>query len=209
MRAWPLAALLACASPALACSVVPGYRIPTNLELVADAELIVLGRVVAGDEAAQEHLGRLRVDQIETLKGAMPGGPIAIEGARVVAAGQVDLSNPHELADAHPDSFTGACIRRNFARGTTVLFFLRRGPDGRWHPAGEPFSRWAEDVPIEGAPWPRLVRFYAEVAAAPAHRRRAMLKAERDRLLAGADDPVNALLAAEIARQIVRLPAPH
>ena len=77
MRAWPLAALLACASPALACSVVPGYRIPTNLELVADADLIVLGRVVAGDEAAQEHLGRLRVDPIEALKGAMPGGPTA------------------------------------------------------------------------------------------------------------------------------------
>ena len=44
-----LALTLSCAAlPAAACSPAPGYRQPSNLELAADAEAIVLARVVAG-----------------------------------------------------------------------------------------------------------------------------------------------------------------
>lgn len=113
------------------------------------------------------------------------------------------LSNPYELNQAHPLSYIGACIRYMFPAGTTALFFLERAPDGEgWRPSGGPFSRWAEDVLVEDAPWLRLTRFYAEVAAAPEGERTALLEAEPARLAALAEDPVAQLMAADIARQL-------
>lgn len=194
------------ATPAIACSVAPGYRTPTNLELAADAELILLGRVV--DEAAgvKPWHTSLRVMSLEAVKGELPEGEVWIAGAGLLHAGdrhRVTLSNPYELAEAHPESFSGACIRRAFPRGTTALFFLERAPDGEgWRPSGGPFSRWAEDVLDEQAPWLMLTQLYVDVAAAPESERKAMLEAEHGELATMMDDPVARLIAADIARQI-------
>ncbi|MBM0169427.1 hypothetical protein [Altererythrobacter sp. C41] len=197
---------LTLATPAVACSVTADYRAPTNLELAADAELILLGRVV--DEAAgvKPWHTSLRVAPVLAVKGTMPDSAVWITGVGLLHPGErrsVTLSNPYELAEPHPESLSGACIRRAFPAGTTALFFLERAPDGEgWRPSGRPFSRWAEDVLVEDAPWLRLTRFYAEVAAAPEGERTALLEAERARLAALAEDPVAQLMAADIARQI-------
>lgn len=88
-----------------------------------------------------------------------------------------------------------------FPQGTTALFFLEQ-VEGEWRPAGGPFSRWAEDVIRDDAPWMVLARFYAEVVEADPMNRKVLLDAERDRLRGREGDPVAALMASDIERQL-------
>lgn len=205
----PLAglALLAAPLPAAACSVAPGYRVPTNVELVERADLILLGTVTDGDfEPDSTPQQMIAVEPVAALKGAMPSGPIALP-AMIATDAEMQLSNPYELHEAHPQSFAGACIRYVFPRGSRVLFFLDR-QDGAWREAGGPFNRWAEDVLSDDAPWLQAVRFYIEVAKLPPDDRVAALTARRDELAALGDDPVAQLIAADIARQLAGPNAP-
>jgi len=200
-------ALLAAPLPAAACSVAPGYRVPTNIELVERADLILLGTVTDGDfepDGTPEQM--IAVEPVAALKGAMPSAPVALP-AMIAADGEMLLSNPYELNEAHPQSFAGACTRYVFPRGSRVLFFLDR-QDGAWREAGGPFSRWAEDVLTDDAPWLQAVRFYIEVAKLPEEDRAAALTARRDELAALGDDPVARLIAADIARQLAGPNAP-
>ena len=191
------AALAFAAAPAAACSVVAGYRPPTNLELAAGADAIVLGQVVGGvDPGVTE--GEIAVHPLAAIKGLMPGQDFALRGMML---GGGDPSDPLELAAAHPDALAGACIRRTFQQGATVLLFLdRRG--GEWVPAGGPFSRWAEDVPDDNAPWVQLARFYARIASLEEGQRTELLEAERDALLARADEPAAQAMAADLERTL-------
>ncbi|MGH6694230.1 hypothetical protein [Sphingopyxis sp.] len=210
MRPLPLlaaAALLAAPLPVLACSVAPDYRVPTNMELVESADLILLGTVTAGDfepDSTPEQM--IAVEPVAALKGAMPNAPIALP-AMIATDADMQLSNPYDLRDAHPQSLAGACVRYVFPRGSRVLFFLDR-QDGAWHAAGGPFSRWAEDVLTDDAPWLQAVRFYIEVARLPDEDRIAALTARRDELGALGDDPVAQLIAADIDRQLAGPNAP-
>lgn len=206
LAALAAAASLALATPAIACSVAADYRIPTNLELAQEAELVLLGRVVGEVEGADTWGTKLLIEPVQAIKGEMPEGTVSLARAGLVPEDRADfaiLSNPYELSQAHPLSYIGGCIRYMFPRGTTALFFLKRAPDGEgWRPSGGPFSRWAEDVLSEEAPWLMLTQLYVEASAAPESERKAMLEAKRAELAAMADDPVAQLIAADIARQL-------
>ncbi len=195
------AALALAAAPlsAYACSVAAGYRVPTNMELVERADLILLGTVTAGDsdDAGQQMIA---IEPVEALKGAMPSAPIALP-AMIATDAAARLSNPYELEEAHPQSLAGACVRYIFPRGSRVLFFLDR-QDGEWQVSGGPFSRWAEDVLTDDAPWLQAVRFYVAVAKLPEEERAAALAARHEELAAIGDDPVAQLIAADIGRQL-------
>ena len=180
------AALLSFFTPtvAQACSVVDDYRVPTNLELTGQSELILRGRVIGEVEGESSWDGKLLVEPLMALKGEMPKGTVEISGARLVPMpderGFGLLSNPYQLEGAHPLSYIGGCLRYMFPKGTTVLFFLEER-EGEWSPSGGPFSRWAEDVLDADSPWIRLSRFYASVPTDDATRRKTVLEAERDR----------------------------
>jgi hypothetical protein len=200
-----LAAPILAAAPAAACSVSPGYRVPTNLELAASADLILLGTAEGQTDAEDEFLTReVIVRPIALLKGdALPenvriGGYLSDDRRLVVA------SNPRELFNPNPGALTGGCRRYIFQRGMLLLLFLERDDQGRLHLASYPFARTAEDVPSPDAPWVRAVRFYVEIAALPEPERSAALAARREALRAGAGDPDAALLADDIDRQIRR-----
>lgn len=198
----PLVAL-ACfvAQPAAACSPVPGYRVPTNMELVEQADLILLATVSAGDfEPDTAPTQQIAVTPVAALKGQLPDAPLALSGM-IATDAEALLSNPYELNEAHPQSYTGSCTRYAFPSGTRILFFLGR-EDGFWREAGGPFSRWAEDVLTDDAPWLTLVRFYVEVAALPASERATALTAKRAEYGAKGDDPVAQLMAQDIDRQL-------
>jgi len=201
------AAVLALFTPSVAqaCSVVSDYRVPTNLELTGQSELILRGRVIGEVEGESSWDGKLLVEPLEALKGEMPKGTVEISGAGLVPMpderGFGLLSNPYQLEGAHPLSYIGGCLRYMFPKGTTVLFFLEER-EGEWSPSGGPFSRWAEDVLDAESPWIRLSRFYASVPTDDATRRKAMLEAERDRLWKLSNDPVAALMAQDIERQL-------
>ena len=77
MRAMPIRPILAslalalalAALPAAACSPEPGYRVPTNLELAADAQAIVLAQVIAGalDEGGDPFASTITIRPLETI----------------------------------------------------------------------------------------------------------------------------------------------
>lgn len=192
-------------SPVNACSVVSDYRVPTNLELVGQSQLILRGRVVGEVEGEDQWDRGLLIEPLEALRGELPPATIEISGSGLVPhddeRGLGVLSNPFELEGAHPLSYIGGCIRYMFPQGTTALFFLEQ-VEGEWRPAGGPFSRWAEDVTRDDAPWMVLARFYAEVVEADPMDRKALLEAERDRLRGREGDPIAALMATDIERQI-------
>src|SRR5690606_6149893 len=110
------------------CTPAPGYRVPTNLELAADANAIILGEVVGGSlaaAAAPEAAGIL-VRPIDAIKGLLPTGDIRIDGTMLAEGAETIPGNQLEFAEAHPSAYAGACIRRDFPLGATVLFFLDR-----------------------------------------------------------------------------------
>jgi hypothetical protein len=197
------AVLVAAPLPAAACSVAADYRIPTNLELVESADLILLATVDSGtamDAIDDPDAMRIDITPVASIKGDIAAAPttlpIALAPARLAIP-----SHPYDLENAHPLSQIGGCIRYMVPKGSRVLFFLNRSDDG-WAPAGEPFSRWAEDVLTDDAPWLQIVRLYAEAAALPADDRAPYLTTRRDEYGARRDDPVAQLIAADIARQL-------
>lgn len=195
-------ALAAAPLPAAACSPVAGYRPPTNLELTAAADLILLAAVEDGaTQPGNEDRMTLRVRPLAAIKGTMPTGPVALPQAMIATGAMAGLSNPYELAEPHPQSLAGACNRYAFPRGSHVLFFLKQR-DGQWVPAGGPFSRWAEDVLTDDAPWLQAARVYAEVAALPAAEQASALTRFRDAYRARAADPLAQIVADDVDRQI-------
>lgn len=198
----PFAALaLLAASPAAACSPAPGARVPTNMELVERADLILVGTVTGGTSDPDAGNWTIAVAPVAAIKGDLPPGPLTLDAMVAPDAESALLSNPYDLAMAHPQAEAGACNRYAFPLGTRVLFFLQSRGDG-WAPAEGLFSRWAEDVLTDDAPWLAATKFYVEVAALPEGERGAALAARRDELRADTANPVAQLLADDIDRQL-------
>ena len=216
-RALALAAapvLLAAPAAARACSVAEDYRVPTNLELAAEANAIVLGEVIGAAEALRapdEALSAaVAVRPLATLKGLAPGDTLVLPGMMLAPPGAAAAGAAPDFAEPHPEARAGACIRRSFPAGATVLLFLRRA-DGGWVPAGGPFSRWAEDVAgpagLGDDPWVQLAMLYAHaVQLAPAERQALLedqLEALQSRIDAEPDDdPATLALATDIERSM-------
>ncbi|HEY7811468.1 MAG TPA: hypothetical protein VIA98_13955 [Allosphingosinicella sp.] len=201
------------AAPAQACSVQNSYRVPTNLQLAAGAELILLARVDSGSGSGAKRNPTITVTPIELLKGQLPmDKPLTLPGSIAEPRFAV-LSNPLQLEQAHPLAYIGACTRYMFVRGATVLFFLQPAEKayageeapaelrGTLMPAGDAFSRWAEDVLSPQSPWVRATRIYVQAASLPEEARRAMLIAERDKLRAAGDQEAT-VIADDIERQL-------
>lgn len=199
------AALAAGTAPALACSPAPGYSVPTNLELAQTADLVLLGEVVSGTSGAalEPQAAKIEIRPIAALKGLMPSGNLVMPGMYLADPGEDagGTSDPLAFGDAHPAAYSGACIRRTFPLGARVLFFLER-VDGEWAPAGGPFSRWAEDVSSETAPWVQLTSFYIEAARLPEAERSALLEEQREALAVHQDRPEAVAMATDIERSL-------
>lgn len=202
-------------APAQGCSVGNDYRVPTNMELVERADTILIARVTGGiavpdangsegdAESDDPEDWFITLDPLVTIKGAAADGPLALYGVALAPERFALPSNPYDLTSAHPLAYIGGCIRYLFQPGRTVLFILSR-EDGALVPFASPFSRWAEDVPDEDAPWARAVRLYAEIAALPEAERMAALRDRSAalRAVAAVDDPDALLIARDVDRQL-------
>src|SRR5690606_36848497 len=93
------AALLALTAPAQACTVEAGYRAPTNLELAAHADAIVLGQLTGGSGVALPE-STISVRPLAAIKGVLPGQDFKLAGMSVAA--DVPPSDPQELEAPHP-----------------------------------------------------------------------------------------------------------
>jgi hypothetical protein len=196
------AAFVSLAAPAAACSMAPGYRVPTTLELVEEADAIVLARVDTGVPAGPPYVeGRgLVLAPLVLLKGDALPGQIEMSGWLEAGEARATRSDPAELVEANPDAFDGGCNRYIFARGMTLLLFLSQ-KDGKTRQISYPFARTAEDVVSPDARWVALVREYVAVAALPKAARDTQLAARRDALRSKPDADSQAI-AAEIDRAL-------
>lgn len=176
------AAVLLAAAPAAACSLAPGYRIPSNFELVHGADLIVLARVSRAAGSLVE------LAPVRALKGRLGGEPLRLVGS--IGWGDAPLMpSPTPLRAVHFSAGAGACVRTSYPRGGLVVAMFRRTAGGLSQ-LGSAFARTAEDVEGEDGLWVRAVETYAAAQAgvdAPGLRRaaedlRARLAPRRDHL---------------------------
>ena len=189
------------APPAAACSPAPGARVPTNIELAGRADLILVGTVTGGTSDFDAGEWNITVAPVTALKGDLPQGDLTLDAMIAPDRESALLSNPYDLAMAHPQAMAGACNRYAFPLGTRVLFFLQKN-EGGWAPAEGLFARWAEDVLTDDAPWLAATKYYVAVQAMPEAKRNAALTARRDELRGQRLDPVAQLLADDIDRHL-------
>ena len=110
---WQAVLLLATsATAAQACSVPSSYRVPTNLQLAEQADVIVLARVVDGGPTSFGEVRKAELIPFEVIKGAVLPGPILIDDA-ILSTDRMKstASDPRNLVDANPDAFSGSCNR--------------------------------------------------------------------------------------------------
>jgi hypothetical protein len=206
----PLLALAALgATPAYACSVVPGYRVPSNYELIEKADLVVLARVASGpaSEALKESdwsKAQVRLEPIRAIKGVLPAEPLAVSGY-VSVDDRPTPRFPTPLHIVHPSALMGACIRQQYAVGALVVAVFKR--DGKQlRQEGSPFARSVEDVEGMQGTWVRAADSYARIVALPAKERPAAMEAEARRLLDSSDDTTAPAIAADMFAALEQLP---
>jgi hypothetical protein len=207
IRSLPLITLTIWSS-AHACSVPASYRVPTTLQLVEQADAIVLAKVVDGGPSTFEPFahagGRLaRFVPFEAIKGDYSGRRISFDDAALALPPglRATRSDPRNLVDANPDAFSGSCNRVVFNPGMIVVTFLKReGKD--FVPFAPAFSRGLEDVPNTGALWVKAVRLYVAIARKPKSLRPGEMRRQRDALRYKIDDPDARLLALELDRAL-------
>jgi len=193
------AAVVSLPRDAGACSVTREYIAPSNYELIADSQTIVLARasstVTAG--TADGYPG-IKHEVVEVLKGTG-----LAKGDSIVTSGTTDRyrgrGKQSDFSRARPGAYAGSCIAYDYALGEHYLLLLEL-QDGHWVVSGPPFTRANEEVDASGDPWVAAVRAYVRVAAlkAPAARRKQLRKLQK-RGEAKKASPAHALLAGDIA----------
>jgi hypothetical protein len=146
------------ADRARACSVVREYLPPTNFELVATTDVIVLADVLgaaAGSEGV-EH----RVVRVLKGTGVAPGDVVRTSG---VVVSRVEAGERDDFSRARPGAYRGGCIAHDYAPSRRYLLFLSR-QDGRLDVRGTPFTRVNEEVRGEDDPWWVAVVEYVRIA---------------------------------------------
>lgn len=170
---------LVAAGPAAACSMMAGYKVPTNLELAAQADTIVIASVETVRAGEDKWRGTIVAKPSTLLKGAVLPETVELAGAAIVdseTAGMVVASAARELRAPNPGALIGGCVRYVFAKGMKLVLFLERDKAGQLVPYRSSFSRDAEDVADENALWVKAVREYAAISLAPRRQWKALLR---------------------------------
>lgn len=175
---------------------------PTNLDLAAEAETIVVARVDGERTAADPFDGSVLATPVALLKGTVLPPRITITEAGLSDDPRmVYRSAPRELRAPNEGALIGGCVRYVFAKGMQLVLFLHRDATGALVPFRSPFARDAEDVAGPDALWAKAVREYGRIGALPRRERRAALTARMAQLRAtgNADDSA---IAADMAVEL-------
>ncbi|WP_299321389.1 hypothetical protein [Parasphingopyxis sp.] len=147
-------------APVWACSMPDDYRIPTNLQLVEEADLIVLGRTGSGPEEGSEPGldDFVLLELIEILKGPPPSEPLRVFG-RTDWNGQPIPPLPSSLGEAHFSVGLGACVRVFYPENQLVVAMFVNTPEGL-RQIGNSWAREIEDVESEDDIWVQAIHEY-------------------------------------------------
>jgi hypothetical protein len=195
---------LVLSAPILACTPAPGYRIPTNLELVSQADVIAIARVRSGPDVSAIKRSVMeypttKFDLLRLLKGKTHTMWVEEEGLFLMKS-PPGLSNPRELRFAHPSAYAGYCTRSFFVSGSTVLLFLQRDKAGKLRIMDLPFARVSEDVQGDRSLWLKAVREYLAMSALPKAQWPAAPRARQEFLRHGQADRDAIAIATNMAR---------
>lgn len=198
---------VAAAGGASACSVASDYRVPTNIELVEQSELIVLGSIegAEGDQTGgNPYDARLLLKPVRAIKGELPQAQLKLLGF-LGFRGRPGAIIPTPLNSPHPSAMWGACIRQAYVKDGLVVAMFRSTPEG-FVQIKAPFARAVEDVEGPDALWVRTAMLYSRLLEAPpGTERRAALEAERRRLEGEPGEDAQAI-AADIAHHLELVP---
>jgi hypothetical protein len=199
------------AASASACSMASGYKVPTNLELAAKGEVIVIATVIGEKRTGKDDWDRDIIVQPEILlKGNEMPETVTISGASLDSSSRMKArgSNPRELREPNPDAMMGGCVRYIFSKGMKLVLFLSRDKNGTLMPFRSSFSRDAEDVTGPDALWARAVQEYAKISIFPKSEWKKRLKLRAAELRLAQNDPDALAIAADmdIERAGKRLP---
>lgn len=207
MRKFLIAALpLLFAVPAWGCTVEPGYRRPSNFELIQRADLVVLAQVESETQASRDdwRAPNIWLRPIRAIKGTLPRMPLGVSGGFSFDQRPV-APHPTSLDEVHPSALWGACIRQAYAKGTLVVATFVLQPDGQYRQITAPFARAVEDVESEDGLWVRAATLYASLAGSMPAELAARLEVEASRLEAIKDDPAATAIAADLRFQFAIL----
>lgn len=185
---------------AFACSREDGeeWDTPSNFELVQQADLIVLGRIIQGP-ADLDVIDALTLDPVEVLKGDLKDEQLIV-GGMTDWNGEAIAPIVTPLAENHFSSGLGACIRMFYQPDELVLAVFKRspGPENEddshapFIPHIDPSSRNIESVSGPNDIWVEAVKLYIAIAATPGDHL-AQLARARDALRARGDFAGNAI----------------
>ena len=176
-----------------ACETVRTYRVPTNFELVEQADLIVLARVLPSEpprakekpRIAWSETPRITLSPEAILKGTLPAQPLMVSGTtHWHFSKQPVVPLPTPLGRPHPSSNEGSCTRTAYPVGGLIVAMFKNGPKGSVQ-LDHPFARQIEDVEGPDAVWVRAVKLYVELSKIPAGPRRAKAVLRKARRLEG------------------------
>jgi len=148
--------LLVSSAPSRACSVGPGFLRPSNYELVAETDAILLV------EAASFHrgTGTFTFRVLEVLKGRFPASTLVESGT----GSYQGRGDEKDFGAARPGAYTGACTAHDYQVGKKFVVFVNQTADG-WSISGPPFSRINEEVGGSRSPWAIAVRHYVRISS--------------------------------------------
>lgn len=195
--------LAAIPSVAFGCSMAAGYKVPTNLELAAAADTIVVARVTSTKAGPNVWQSSVFATPEVLLKGDSLPANVEISGAHF---GSADLkptrSKPRELRKPNPDALMGGCVRYIFAKDMKLVLFLKRNKKGEVVPYRSSFSRDAEDVSDESALWVKAVREYAKISDFPKKEWKARLLSRIAELRSNNSDPDAMAIANDMEMEV-------
>ncbi|HYX25390.1 MAG TPA: hypothetical protein VFC23_14645 [Thermoanaerobaculia bacterium] len=141
-----LLALAAAGSPAWGCSVIAGAAVPTNYEIVREAEAIVLARSIHWQPSAgveRSPWGSIRFEVEEVLKGDFRPSTVTL-GGNLEFAGR---GPENDFSQARPGTYAGSCQAYDYRLDHHYLFYLRRdGDEEEKAMAGRLFERVREAI---------------------------------------------------------------
>ena len=205
LRSAITACLLVCAAPALACSVQAKYRVPTNVELLNEADLVVLALVQTGPRTVAEAWTlndepRVVLMPVKALKGVAPK-ELRVLGILTDEGGRPYRAIPTTLNQVHPTTMEGMCIRQGYSQGAMVLAMFRRTRNG-YMQLNDPFARAVEDVKGPTALWPRAASLYLQILSIKDPKAQRSAFRREQRRLAATGGPNGSAIAADIGRYL-------
>ncbi|MCB1591819.1 MAG: hypothetical protein KDI90_05145 [Alphaproteobacteria bacterium] len=162
-----LVALCGFSHGAWACRMTNDYDKPTNFDLVHLVDAIVVAtpqsqKNVGKDPEFPDYEVTFSINQV--IKGDI--GPVFTSqtgfGSASIPA-LSDPSDPDDLHYAHPESYSGPCIRQSFDVGRSYVLFLSKADDGTYYRPLYAWARVAEDYYGEDSLWMTTIRYYLDV----------------------------------------------